>query len=60
MNQCNQTPYNIALYTDNEMKKGLKQISDDEIDKKLSAIVRLFCCLHGRDVFINAYTNFLS
>jgi len=60
MNSCNKTPYNIALYSDNEFKKGLKQLSDDEIDSRLSAIVRLFCCLHGRDIFIHSYTNFLS
>lgn len=42
------------------MKSGLKQMSDEEIDRILSAIVRIFCCLHGRDKFVNAYTNFLS
>lgn len=41
------------------MKKGLKQLSDSEIDKILSSIVRIFCCLHGRDVYVNAYTSFL-
>jgi len=60
MNSCPQTPYNIALYSDNEFKKGLKQLTDVEIDLRLSAVVRLFCCLHGRDTFIHAYTNFLS
>lgn len=60
MNTCPRTPYNIALYTDNEFKKGLKQLSDIQIDHRLSAIVRLFCCLHGRDIFIHSYTNFLS
>jgi cullin 3 len=60
MNTCPQTPYNIALYSDNEFKKGLKQLSDIQIDQRLSAIVRLFCCLHGRDTFIMSYTNFLA
>jgi hypothetical protein len=60
MNTCPSTPYNIALYTDSEFKKGLKQLSDIQIDSRLSAIVRLFCCLHGRDTFIHSYTNFLS
>lgn len=60
MNKCPQTPYNIALYSDHQMKKGLKQMSDEDIDKILSSIVRIFCCLHGRDVFVNAYTSFLA
>ena len=60
MNKFDNTAYNIALYSDFQMKTGLKQMSDEQIDQILSAIVRIFCCLHGRDKFINAYTNFLS
>jgi len=26
----------------------------------LDSIVKLFCCLHGRDIFIKQYTKFLS
>jgi len=60
MNECDKTPHHIAFYTDNEFKKALKQLSDDEIEKRLDAIVRLFCCLHGRDTFIASYTNLLA
>lgn len=60
MNECDKTPHFIAFYTDNEFKKGLKSQSDDEIEKRLDAIVRLFCCLHGRDVFIARFTNLLA
>ena len=60
MNQCDKTPHNIALYADNEFKRGLKQLSDQEMDKRLSAIVGIFCCLHGRDIFIASYTNLLA
>lgn len=60
MNQCEKTPHNIALYADNEFKRGLKQLSDQEIDKRLTSIVGIFCCLHGRDVFISSYTNLLA
>ena len=60
MNKCDKTPHYIAIYCDNEFKKGFKQVSEDEIDKKLDAIVRLFCCLHGRDIFIGSYSNMLA
>lgn len=60
MNECSQTPSYIANYTDVELKKGLKGSTEAEIDTRLSAIVRLFCCLHGRDIFIKAYTKFLA
>lgn len=42
------------------MKQGILGLSNEEVDLKLSAIVRLFCCLHGRDVYIKAYQSFLS
>lgn len=60
MNNCQFTPHYIASYCDNEFKKGLKGLSDAEIENKLEAIIRLFCCLHGRDVFIKSYTKFLA
>jgi len=59
MNKCGSTPSFIANYTDKELKSGLKSVSNDEIDQRLSAIVRLFCCLHGRDLFIKSYQTFL-
>ena len=43
-----------------ECKKGFKQLSDDEIDTKLDAGARLFCCLHGRDQFIASFTKLLA
>jgi len=60
MNECDKTPHFIAFYTDNEFKKGLKSLTDDAIELRLDAIVRLFCCLHGRDVFINRFTGLLA
>lgn len=60
MNNCDKTPHYIAIYTDGQFKKGLNQISIDEVEKKLEAIVRLFCCLHGRDTFIASYTALLA
>ena len=60
MNECPKTPHFIAFYCDNEFRKGFKQLTDDEIDKKLDAVVRLFCCLHGRDLFIATFTSLLA
>ncbi len=60
MNKCQYTALYIAAYCDNEFKKGLKGISELETNDRLDAIIRLFCCLHGRDVFIKSYTKYLS
>jgi len=60
MNQYDKTPHHMAMYADNEFKKAFKQLNDIEIEKRLDAIVRLFCCLHGRDTFIASYTNLLA
>lgn len=60
MNEQDKSPHFIAIFTDNEFKKGFKQLSPTEIEKKLDAIVRLFCCLHGRDLFIASFTNLLA
>ena len=50
----------MANYCDSEFKKGFKQVTEQEIDKRLDSVVRLFCCLHGRDTFIAAYSNLLA
>lgn len=55
MNTSPNTPTYIANYTDHELKQGIQGLSNEETDQRLSAIVRLFCCLHGRDVYIKAY-----
>lgn len=60
MNQCQYTPHYIASYCDHEMKKGLKGLTEQQTEERLDAIIRLFCCLHGRDLFIKAYTKFLA
>jgi len=60
MNKQDKTPHFIAFYCDNEFKKGFKSLADHEIEVKLGAIVRLFCCLHGRDQFISSYSNLLA
>ena len=60
MNSNPQTPASIANFTDRELKQGIQGLSNDEVDVRLSAIVRLFCCLHGRDVYVKSYQQFLS
>jgi cullin 3 len=60
MNKCNLTANYIAAYCDNEFRRGLKGVSEAETHERLDAIIRLFCCLFNRDVFIKSYTKYLS
>ena len=60
MNECGQTPFYLAVFSNMEMTKGLKGVSDSELQDRLDAIIRLFCCLHGRDTYMKAYIKFLS
>ena len=38
----------------------MKSCSDDEADRKLQAIIRIFCLLFERDIYIRAYSRFLG
>ena len=60
MNASPSTPSYIANYSDRELKQGIQGLSNEEVDQRLSAIVRLFCCLHGRDIYIKAYQSYLA
>ena len=60
MNKQDMTPHYMAAYSDNELRKGLKGVPDAEVNARLDAIIRLFCCLHGRDIFIRSYTKHLA
>ena len=60
MNQQQFTPVYIAQYTDKELRQGLKGVSDFEMNKRLEAIINLFCCLHGRDTFLKQYAKELG
>lgn len=60
MNSCSQTPSYIATYANKELTTGLKGVNNEETEQRLDSIVKLFCCLHGRDIFIKQYTKFLS
>ena len=60
MNQQSFTPAYIAQYTDMLFRQGLKGVADAEVTASLDAIIRLFCCLHGRDMFLKQYEKELS
>ena len=60
MNKFEYTAHYIASFCDNEFRKGLKSASEADTKNRLEAIIRLFCCLNGRDVFIKSYTKFLA
>ncbi len=49
MNEFKNTPQYIALYMDNELKKNFKKLSMDEIEIKIDKVIKIFCCLNGRD-----------
>ena len=60
MNKFDRTASHIAHFTDFQLKKGFKTSSMSEVNDNLTEIVKLFCCLQGRDIFIKAYTSFLA
>jgi hypothetical protein len=60
MNTEKKTPHYMVIYTDNQFKIGFKQKTLVEIDEVLDQVVRIFCCLHGRDVFVASYTSLLA
>ena len=50
----------ILLYTWTMKKKKFKQLSQVEIEKKIDKVIKIFCCLNGRDEFITAYSKLLA
>ena len=57
MNRFVETPQYMAEYCDHLFKAGIKGMSESEIEENLDAVIRLFRCLHNRDIFIKAYTK---
>jgi hypothetical protein len=60
MNSQELTPQYISAYCDSQMRVGLKGLQESEVTSQLDALVRLFCCLHGRDIFIKSYTRYFG
>ena len=58
MNKFSDTPQYLAEYWDNLFRVGIKGMSESEIDENLNAIIRLFRCLHNRDIFAKAYEKY--
>ena len=60
MNEQPLTPSYMALYCDEEQRKGLKGLSEDDVSDRLEAMIGIFRCLHGRDVFMKSYEKELA
>ena len=60
MNKFKQTPAFIALYMDNSQKDAFRQMAMSDIEKQIDQVIKLFCCLNGRDEFITAYSLLLA
>lgn len=60
MNRQELTPQYISAYCDSQMRAGFKGLQESEVTCQLDALVRLFCCLNGRDIFIKSYTRYFG
>ena len=60
MNEQSFTSGYIAQFADKELRQGLKGVPDLEVEKRLSSIINLFCCLQGRDMFLKVYATELA
>lgn len=47
------------MYSDNELKRGIKGLSEEEIELSLSSISKFFQYLYHRDAFLQEYTKYL-
>ena len=45
---------------DHSQKDTFKQMTMPEIEKQVDQVIKLFCCLNGRDEFITAYSLLLA
>lgn len=50
----------LAMYCDNELKRGIKGLTEDEIENSLNKILSFFRFLFSRDSFLKDYTKYLS
>lgn len=50
----------LAMYCDNELKRGIKGLTEDEIENSLNKILSFFRFLYSRDSFLKDYTKYLS
>lgn len=50
----------LALYCDNQLKKGLKGRNEDEVNTLVNQVVNLFAHLKDKDIFLDSYKRSLS
>eukprot|EP00742_Colponemidia_sp_Colp-10_P012374 GILJ01013887.1.p1 GENE.GILJ01013887.1~~GILJ01013887.1.p1 ORF type:complete len:778 (-),score=125.49 GILJ01013887.1:93-2393(-) len=60
MNYDSKNAQMLAVYCDFQLKKDLKGKSEAETEATLDNIVKLFCHLHDRDIFVTYYKIHLS
>eukprot|EP00730_Choanoeca_flexa_P018356 TRINITY_DN8916_c0_g1_i9.p1 TRINITY_DN8916_c0_g1~~TRINITY_DN8916_c0_g1_i9.p1 ORF type:complete len:735 (+),score=183.35 TRINITY_DN8916_c0_g1_i9:83-2287(+) len=60
MNINRRAPEFLCLYMDDKLRRGVKELSDEQVDQCLSDAVGLFRHLEDKDVFEKQYKLFLS
>lgn len=59
INKQKLSPKYLAAYSDKYLIDGIKGLSNQDIQKGLQGVVRLFCCLNDRDVFMREIQDHL-
>ena len=54
------SPEYISLFIDNKLKKGLKGVSEEEIDVLLDQVMTIFRFIQDKDVFEKYYKQHLA
>jgi cullin 3 len=60
MNKDNRTAAFLALYVDDLMKTGAKEMTEAEAEDKLDKVIVIFRYINDKDVFESYYKNFLA
>jgi len=60
VNQNPRSPEFISLFVDEQLRKGMKGTSEEEVEQTLDKVVMLFRYLHEKDVFEKYYKQHLA
>ena len=60
INLNQRSPEFISLFMDDRLRKGLKGMTEDDIEKVLDKVMMLFRFLHEKDVFEKYYKQHLA
>jgi len=60
INQNNKSPEFISLFIDEKLKKGLKGVSEEEVETTLNKVMMLFRFIQEKDVFEKYYKQHLA